>query len=412
MLLLSDCYVLSYYSTECIHEDECSTMLISLVVTLTVVYWIALFVAVFVMMHFKVEIGYLYGVTYYYSIIDILLSQHLHFSNGLFTVVNIMSSIAKVTPQFLGQLCLFKTMSGIDQQIIHFAHPAAVSFILIMISILARFSRRLTEFISKGIIPIICFLLLLSYTSVATTSLLLMRPLTFRDIDEVYTYLSPDLEYFHGRHLGYGILAILSTIGIVICLPFLLLSEPFLNSKINFVKVKPILDQFQGCYKDKYRSFAGYYMICRLVIIALFISNSSNDDFIIQYLLITTCVMTALIHLIVRPYAHVVLNVFDGTVLHIMILVAVLPFVEHYDSFGSDLILTLAYILVLLPLTIFIIMELLLHKEDIKGMIQYCKSFKLHKEKANNNEIELQADREIGIIVDEDMRRNAIIVDV
>ena len=406
-------YVLSYDSTECINEGECTTVLIALVVILTVIYWIVLFVAVFIMMHFKVEIGYLYGLTYYYSIIDILLSQHLHFSNGLFTVVNIMSSIAKVTPQFLGQLCLFKTMSGIDQQFIHYAHPLAVSLILVTISILAKFSRRLTEFISTGIIHIICFLLLLSYTSVATTSLLLMRPLIFYDIDEVYTYLSPDLEYFHGRHLGYGILAILSTIGIVICLPFLLLSEPFINSKINFVKIKPLLDQFQGCYKDKCRSFAAYYMICRLVIIALFISNSSNDNFIIQYLLITTCVMAALIHLIVRPYTHVVLNVFDGVVLHIMILVAVLPFVEHYDSFGSDLILTLAYILVLLPFTIFIIMELLLHKEDIKEMIQRCKSFKLRKEKVNNNEIQLnEVNREIGIIVDENMRRNAIIVDV
>ena len=65
--------------------------------------------------------------------------------------------------------------------------------------------------------------------------------------------------------------------------------------------------------------------------------------------------MAASIHLIVKPYAHVALNVFDGTVLQIMILVAVLPFGEHYDNFGSHLILTLAYVayvLVLLPLTL------------------------------------------------------------
>ena len=409
-------YALPYDSADCVRADECTTAYTTLVVILTAIYWVVLFVAVFTIMHFKVEIGYLYGLTYYYSIIDILLSQNLEFSNGLFTVINVLSSIAKVTPQFLGRICLFKEMSGIDQQFIHYVHPIAFSLILVMISMLAKLSRRLTEFISKVIIPIICFLLLLSYTSIATTSLLLMRPLTFHNIDKVYTYLSPDFEYFHNRHLGYALLAIVSTIAIVIFLPLLLLSEPFLNRKINFIKIKPLLDQFQGCYKDKYRSFAAYYMICRLVIITLIIANSSNEDFVIQYSLISVCVIIALVHLMIRPYANLVLNLFDGVVLHILILVAVLPFVRHYDNFGSDLVLALAYILVLLPLIIFIVMELLIHKEKIMKTIQNVKSFKLNKDKSNNNnnnEIPLnEVNQDIGIIVDESMRRNALIVDV
>ena len=81
--------------------------------------------------------------------------------------------------------------------------------ILIIISVLARKSHRVSLFVSRGIIHFICFLLLLSYTSVASTSLLLMRPLTFIDIDKVYTYLSPDIEYFHDRHIAYVIVAII-----------------------------------------------------------------------------------------------------------------------------------------------------------------------------------------------------------
>ena len=131
--------------------------------------------------------------------------------------------------------------------------------------------------------------MLLSYTSVASTSLLLMRPLTFVDISKVYTY-SPDVEYFNGRHLGYVIVALILTITIVIGFPLLLLLEPFLNSKINFFKIKPLLDQFQGCYKDKYRYFASYYMICQLVIILLVIIKVS-DDFTTQYLLISSCAL-------------------------------------------------------------------------------------------------------------------------
>ena len=401
-------YTLPYDSPDCIEASDCTTTNISLAVTLTVIYWIVLFVLVFILMHFKVELGYLYGVTYYYSIIDIMLSQNLQLSNEFFTVVNILSSVAKVTPQFLGGFCLFKEMSGIDQQFIHYVHPVAFSLILAMIIMLAKCSRRLTEFISRVIIPVICLLLLLSYTSIATTSLLLMRPLKFLDVDKVYTYLSPDLEYFQGRNLGYVILAIVSTIAIVIFPPALLLLEPYLNRYINFVKVKPILDQFQGCYKDKYRSFAAYYMICRLVIITLIIANSSSDIVVIQYFLIIACLIIAVIHLIIRPYSQLVLNVFDGIVLIMMILVAIISFFQQSNNSDSNLILILAYILVLLPLTIFIAMEILINKENIKKMI------KLRKERSDSRyEIPLNdLNHEIDIIVDESMRRNALIVDV
>ena len=401
-------YILPYDSLDCIEASDCTTTNISLAVTLTVIYWVALFVLVFILMHFKVELGYLYGVTYYYSIIDIMLSQNLQLSNEFFTVVNILSSVAKVTPQFLGGFCLFKEMSGIDQQFIHYVHPVAFSLILVMIIMLAKFSGRLTEFISRAIIPIICFLLLLSYTSIATTSLLLIRPLMFEGIDKVYTYLSPDLEYFQGRNLGYVILAIVSTIAIVIFPPALLLLEPYLNRYINFVKVKPILDQFQGCYKDKYRSFAAYYMICRLVIITLIIANSSGDIWVIQYFLIIVCLIIAVIHLMIRPYSQLVLNIFDSIILIMMILVAIISLFQQSNNSDSDLVLILAYILVLLPLTIFIAMEILINKENIKKMI------KLRKERSNNrNEIPLNdLNHEIGINVDESMRRNALIVDV
>ena len=83
-----------------------------------------------------------------------------------------MSSLAKLTPKFLGQLCLVRTdMSGIDQQFIYHAHPVVAMIILIMISVLARRLYRFFLFISREIIRFICFCLLLSYSSIASTSL-------------------------------------------------------------------------------------------------------------------------------------------------------------------------------------------------------------------------------------------------
>ena len=99
-------YTLSFDSPECVDINKCTTGQMILVITLSLLYWIAVVVTVFVMMYFKVTIGSLYAIIYYYSVVDILLSQVLFISNELYTTVNIMSSFAKLTSQFLGQLCL------------------------------------------------------------------------------------------------------------------------------------------------------------------------------------------------------------------------------------------------------------------------------------------------------------------
>ena len=138
-------YTLSFDSPKCVDVKRCTVGLV-LVTTLSLLYWIAVVIAVFVMIYFKVSFGSLYAIVYYYSIIDILLSQVLFISNGLYTVVTIMDTLAKLTPQFLGQLCLIENMSGIDQQFIHYVHPVIVFLILVMISRIARKSHRVSSF--------------------------------------------------------------------------------------------------------------------------------------------------------------------------------------------------------------------------------------------------------------------------
>ena len=396
-------YTLPYYSSECVSIDKC-TMTWSIVTSiLTVLYWVAIVTVVFIMMHYQINIGKLYAITYYYSIVDVLLSDNSDdFSDGLYTFINIMYSIAKLTPQFLGKLCLVKGISGIDQQFIHYIHPLAVAFILLTVSLVARCSHRISSLLSRAIIRVICFLLLLSYTSVTTTSLLLLKYLKFSDVTKVYTYLSPDTEYFHGRHLAYGLIAILCTITVVIGLPLLLLLEPFINHKINFTKIKPILDQFQGCYKDKYRWFAAYYMICRLVIISIIIVFTSND-YTAQYLLITVCAVIVLVHLMIKPYNSNILNIFDAILLLFLVLATVLLLIDFTES---NLAIQVTFLLLTLPIMVIGVMCLLAYKGNIKHFLINL----FHKEDDhdlnNNTEVPI---RTFDIIVDESMRKNATV---
>ena len=377
-------YTLSFDSTECVNIEKCTAGQMVLVILLTMAYWIVIIILVFSMMYSKVGIGYLYSIVYYYSIVDILLSQRLQGFKELFLAVNIFSSFTTITPQFLGELCLITGMSGIDQQIIHYLHPSAIIITLITLSLLARKSQKVSSIISRGIIHVICFLLLSSYNSIASTSLLLIRPMTFHEIDKVYTYLSPDIEYFHGRHLAYGIVALLCIVSIAIGLPLLLTLEPFINHKINFTKIKPLLDQFQGCYKDKCHCFAGYYMICRLVIISIVVDSASND-LVINYLLIIVSVIIALIHLLFKPYSNRLVNILDGIILHSVILITSLPLLSA--DITSPLAMTLTLLLLTIPLLCFATVMITIFKDYfikiITSLVSKCKS----RDNNNDNEV-------------------------
>ena len=135
-------------------------------------------------------------------------------------------------------------------------------------------------------------------------------------------------------------MAVICELVVGIGLPLLLLLEPLLNRKINFIKIKPLLDQFQGCYKDKYRWFAAYYLICRQVIMLIvFVGNSNyyNMLFCLQIVL----VVIALIHMWAQPYKDKVLNFFDVLLLNIMSVIANINIYTLLQSVAPGITITL-----------------------------------------------------------------------
>ena len=195
----------------------------------------------------------------------------------------------------------------------------------------------------------ICLLILLSYTSLASTSLQLLRLLTFRDIDETRTFLSPEIKYFTDRHLLYATVALLCEV-LLIGLLLLLLFEPLIRRKITLTRIKPLLDQFQDCFKDKCHWFAAYYLICRQVIILIVYVGNSNYYNMLFYLQ-TACIIIAMIHFWFQPYKNGLLNVLDGIFLHTLVLVVSL---NAFSVSLSSAVEGLAIALVLLPLLVYL----------------------------------------------------------
>ena len=338
-------YTLAYDSPDCINTNKCYTGMTIIMIALTILYWIIVVALVFGLMQHKVSFGYVYGIIYYYSIIDILLGSNLYISDGVFQLVTILSSFANLTPQFLGKFCIIEGLSGLDQQFIHYFHAVFIFCIIGGIVIAARYSFKIAKVVSHCIIRVICLLILLSYTSLASTSLQLLRPLYFDNVNGAYVYSSPSIQYFTGRHILYGIIALSCELFIVIGLPLLLLLEPFLKHKVSFVKIKPLLDQYQQCYKDQYHWFAAYYLVCRQVIIAIiYVSNFNNELYYLQ----TACIIIVMIHAWIKPYKSETLNIIDGEILLMLVFVANL----NSFAFSRSLTIFLVVLAVSFPLVL------------------------------------------------------------
>ena len=352
-VVCSDCkagYTLAYDSFDCINEDQCSPGMTVLVIGLTFLYWILIVTVLFVLTYYfstQVSSGYFNGVIYFYSIVDIILASKLYIIDGLFYTVAILSSFAKLTPQFLGKLCLAKGLDAIDQQFIHYFHTLCISFILIGIVITGKCFNKVAFYVNRHVTRVTFLFLMLSYTSVTSTSLQLLRGIQFDDVDGVFVYLSPHFKYYTQRHAVYATVALLCGLSITIGLPLLLLIEPFLRKIPIFNYFRTLLDQFQGTYKDKYQWFAANYLLCRLVIMLIAYFGNSDDSNLVYYMQ-TACVIIVMNHVCFRPYKKQLLNVLDAAVLLTMLLVVNLNNVDFSKSAITGLIYTLLFIPLLL----------------------------------------------------------------
>ena len=367
----SEGYTLSYNSPDCINVEKCSPKMTVLVIILTILYWIVIIAMFFGVAYYlntqQISLGYLYGITFFYSIVDILLVTNLHLTDAAFYTATILSSFAKLNPQFLGRLCFIENLDAIDQQFIRYCHVMFISIILIVIYIMAKCNNRALMYANRSIVQVTCFVLLFSYTSLSSASLLLLRAMKFDDIDGLYTYLSPHLKYFADRHGAYASVALLCLLLVTIGLPLLLVMEPLLVKLFNYqfnknawkeaklqieiitekctwlVRIKRLLDQLQDCYKDQHRWFAAYYLICRLVIMLITYYANDDYDYMIYYLQ-TACVVIAMTHIWIQPYKNDLLNKLDTVILLVMLLVV------NVNTFDASAIEGVTVTLILAPL--------------------------------------------------------------
>lgn len=218
-------------------------------------------------------------------------------------------------------------------------------------------------------------------------------------------FLSGDLEFFGLSHLPYAIPALLILI-LATLPPIILILYPtgfqLMNAcigdrnleklrqllgedgsrcrqTISLTRFKPLIDSFQGCYRDNCRHFAGLLFLYRFLM-ALSFALSTNAVTLYISLEILVIVMLAF-HSWAQPYQQRFYNLLDTFIYSNLAIINALSLFNYYwVNYSSDITnltvsLVFQLILIFLSIIYFIVMCFLFNLTGCSGRARHC----LHK---------------------------------
>ena len=281
--------------------------------------------------------SYLYGPLFFLAVaVQIPLSQNTYLSN----VLIFFESTMILGLQMLGTapLCFFQ-IGPIWLYSLNYIAPIIIVIVLVMTFCSGHCYPRIFLKIQRSPVPAMCLLILLSFWSLSQVCIKVIVPVSLTGVSPRVA-IQPTLPYLHGEHVPLWLLGVSVLIALAI-VSILLVVSPFLSKKINLIRMKPFLDEFQSCYHDNYRWYAGVYF-CAWLVIEIIVTVSS--DFIIVQTILAVLLIG---QFLLQPYKSKWLNTVDG--LFLLDLVLLIPLSQHQTT-HTTFEIVLMYILILGPL--------------------------------------------------------------
>ena len=366
-VLCAECevgYAFTFGTIQCVEDKTCSKGQGVVPPLLNVVFLIVTMTAIILLLKFdyKLSSGYIFCFVYYFSIVGHLLPSNV-VGITLLGFVSIFESVTQLNPQFLGfvPICFSKNLTALQQQVFLYFNPFIISIFVLAVIGFFKYCSKCSKYITfkdNTLIKAICLLLLLSFTALTETSFNILNPVAFEGIaSKFYVNIQPSTEYFNAKdHLPWFIIAILVEFLLVIPFTVLLLIAPLLTRCCNLNKIKPFLDEFQGCYKDNFRWMAGFYFLCRFMYL-LILTYPSPNYVLLQYIIQLLSFSILVIHMLLQPYQNKWLNLSDSILLANITLITLLFGETAGVVFGSVPVLRqiIVYFLIFVPVFCLII---------------------------------------------------------
>ena len=232
--------------------------------------------------------------------------------------ISIISSIPLMNSEIFGYIpwCFVPSLGRIYNYTLRYIGPIVV---LILITLASRIAKRFPTLTHRWMgspLKAICILTLLSFWSLVDTSvhiIMYTKIMYTQNTSWHHRYVSslqPNVRYFSMQHAPVAVPAILLQLVVIVPLLVLLMFSSLLSKRVNLHKIKPFLDEFQSCYKDRYRWFSVVFLVVWIITVCF--STIINTHPIVMQTLYTL-VLTVLIT--IQPYQSKSLNTMDSLLL-------------------------------------------------------------------------------------------------
>ena len=227
-------------------------------------------------LNFTVTIGTINGIIFYANIVSI--NDSVFFVND--SVFKLLRVFISFTNLDLGiETCFYNGMDNYQKTWLQLFFPFYLIITAVSIIIASRYSTRIQRLTYTRSLPVLATLFLLSYTGVLRTVLMVLFSYS------TVTHLpSGHQQIVWSIDASVPLFGLKFTILFITCLMLFLLLIPF-NITLLFTRYllrfrlinhfKPILDAFQGSYKDKHYYWVALHITLRSIFFALYgLSNS------------------------------------------------------------------------------------------------------------------------------------------
>ena len=247
-----------------------------------------------------VSMGTINGLIFYANIVRVNHTTFFPHGDG-----NVFTDILSVFIAWLNLDLGIETcfVSGLDvyaKTWLQFLFPIYIWVLVGAIILSSRYSTTIAQLTGSNAVPVLATLFLLSYAKllrsvIATTSFTTLN-VGNETVQSVWL-LDGNVAFLKGHHIALFLVGVLAVLVYILPFTALVTLSPLLQARsahklLQWVsKLKPLLDAYQGPYKDRFRYWTGLGLVVRLVLFAVFAGNALGDP---QVNLLAICITVSL----------------------------------------------------------------------------------------------------------------------
>ena len=319
---------------------------------LTIPFALAGVVLVFLLLkcNLAVSVGSINGLIFYVNIIQANYDTFFpHGSQDMNIITKCCSIFIAWMNLDLGiQTCFFAGMNVYTKTWLQFVFPA---YVWVMVGLMIYGSRHfptVARLIGSNAVHVLATLFLLSYAKLLRTAIATVysTSLTGRNSSTPLVWLlDGNIMFLRGKHTVLLLMALVVLLVYIIPFTMLVLLAPCLQAVSNYKqlrlihKLKPLLDAYQGPYKDKFRYWTGLMLLLRIILFSAFAGNVLGKPEINLFAVIVMILLLIMIYWNTeRIYKKLLWNITESFyLLNLAILTAVTLLLRSLDQNSSSM---------------------------------------------------------------------------